>query len=79
MFELIEDGNKPEIKWWTVPAFVFTIFFCGLGTGILIGRRSADILQWAQLPFMLFVAWRVFSPLLREIRDRIHLNNSHGH
>ena len=79
MFELIEDRNKPDIKWWTIPAFVFTIFFCGLGAGILIGKRSADFLEWAQLAFMLFLAWRVFSPLLREIRGCIQLNNIHGH
>ena len=79
MFELIEDRNKPQIKWSTVPAFVFTIFFCRLGAGILIGRRSADFLEWAQLAFMLFLAWRVFSPFLREISGRIQLNGSHGH
>jgi hypothetical protein len=79
MFQLIEDRNKAEINWWTVPAFIFTIFSCGMGAGILIGRRSADLLEWAQLALMLLLAWRVFSPLLREIRGRLELTNSHGH
>jgi hypothetical protein len=75
MFDLIEDRAKPELKWWTIPGLAFTVFCLGFWVGILIDRRNSDPLEWAQLVFMIFVSWKVFSPLLWEIQSRIRSKN----
>ena len=73
MFELIGDRNKSAIKWWTMPAMAFVIFACGVDVGVLVGRRSTDFPSWVELAFILLLAWRLTSPVFREVRERLHL------
>jgi len=77
VFELLND-RRPEIKWWTLPSMLFIVLCLGVDIGIMIGRRSLDILQWAQIAFIAFVAWWIVSPILKEIKTRTPVNDNHG-
>jgi len=71
MFELIEDHPKPEIYRWTLPCIVLIIFLVGVDAGLLIGKHSADLESWLTLAFLVFLAWRLSSPVFQEIKSRI--------
>ena len=77
MFELIDERNRPEIKWWTLPGLLFLVFSMGVGVGVLIERRSTDFLAWASIAFVSIVVWGLYwRPLLS---GRVSPKRNHGH
>ncbi len=54
-----------------MPSALFIVLCLGINIGILIGRRSWDILEWGQAAFMTIVAWLIVSPILREMSAKL--------
>jgi hypothetical protein len=79
MFDLIEDPPHLQVKWWTLPSLILTVFCLGVVTGALIARRNTDYLEWAQVPVLAFLAWRIYQPTLHQLKSAVHHGDGHAH
>jgi hypothetical protein len=75
MFGSLDDAyNRTLLKPRNLAVAVVCLFAVGVGAGILIGRRSWDLLEWLQVGFSGLVILIIFRPIFREfynfLKDR---------